>query len=161
MEENQEFTFNIIPVQDNTGVYFIQNFDVLYDRLSEWVERNDPTGRVNSQEEFDYFVKDKPKNKETAISQRVLANSIKEMVATARKGIISSIMGTFEEQAKAIEKLLADFDAKCKKEKEEWLKKTTNKVAKPTKISLTVRSFDAKAIEKVRAYALKMNCEVL
>ena len=163
IEEEEPKTFDIIPVQDEvTKVFSIQNYDVLYARIKKWCEDNNPVGKINNQGDFDYYLKDKPKvlKEGDNYSLRVIASNLKELVSTVRKGIIKSTMGTFEEQAKSIEVLLDEFDKSCKAEKAAWLKATTNKVDKPTAIKLEVKSYDAKVIEKVKAYALKLGCEV-
>lgn len=160
-EEQQPQEFSIIPVQDETTkVFSIQNYDELYARIEKWVQENSPKGKIQNQGDFDYYLKDKPKNKEEALSLRVIAKNLKDLVSSVRKGIINSTMGTFEEQAKNIEKLLDAFDKECKEEKEAWLKATTNKVAKPTALSITIKTYDEKVLEKVKAYALKLGCEV-
>ena len=69
-------------------------------------------------------------------------------------------MGTFEEQAKSIEKMLDAFDKECKEEKEKWLEATQNKSKKPTLIKLEIKSYDEKVIEKIKNYALKLGAEV-
>ena len=164
--DGEPHEFDIIPVQDeNTKVFAIQDFDVLFKRLEDWTKANNPKGKINSQEDFDYYLKDKPKGRPVTgqvvvLSKRAEAATIKELVEGGRKGIVKQTMGTFEDQAKRIEKLLGDFDKDCKEEKDKWLKATTNKVAKPTALSITVKTFDKKVIEKVKAYALKLGCEV-
>lgn len=160
-EEPQEFS--IIPIQDETTkVFSIQNYEELFSRINKWCQTNNPTGLIKSQADYDYYLKDKPKSlKEgNTYSLRVKAASLKELVATVRKGIIKSTMGVFEEQAKAIENALTEYDNICKLQKVEWLKATTNKVDKPTFLKLEVKSYDQKIIEKVKAYALKLGCEV-
>ena len=160
-EEQQAKGFNIIPIQDEiTKVFSIQNYDELYVRVKKWVQDNSPKGKIKNQGDFDYYLKDKSKNKEEAYSLRVIAKNTKELVSTVRKGIIKTTMGTFEEQAKNIEKMLDAFDQECKEEKETWLKATNNKVAKPVSLSLTVKTYDEKVLEKVKKYALKLGCEV-
>ena len=162
-EEQQPQEFSIIPVQDETTkVFSIQNYDELYARIEKWVQENSPKGKIQNQGDFDYYLKDKQKvlkDGET-YSLRVVAANLKELVSTVRKGIIKTTMGVFEEQAKNIEKLLDDFDKECKEEKAAWLKATTNKIAKPTALSITVKTYDAKVLENVKAYALKLGCEV-
>ena len=109
---------------------------------------------------YDFYLKDKPKNKESALSQRVVAKNIKDLVSSVRKGIIKSTMGRFEDQAKSIEKMLDAYDKECKEEKEKWLEKTQNKSKKPTLIKLEIKSYDEKVIEKIKNYALKLGAEV-
>ena len=97
-EEQQPQEFSIIPVQDETTkVFSIQNYDELYARIEKWVQENSPKGKIQNQGDFDYYLKDKPKNKEEALSLRVIAKNLKDLVASVRKGIINSTMGTFEE----------------------------------------------------------------
>lgn len=161
--DEEPHEFDIIPVQDEqTKVFSIRNYDELYSRISKWVSENSPKGKIDSQEAFDHYLKDKPKvlKEGDSFSLRVVAANLKELVSTVRKGIVKSTMGTFEEQAKSIETLLDTFDKECKEEKAAWLKATTNKVAKPTALSLTIKSYDAKVIDKVKAYAIKLGCEV-
>ncbi len=161
VEGQEPKAFDIVPVQDEqTKVFSIENYDVLYARIQKWCEDNSPKGKILNQGDFDYYLKDKPKNKEEALSLRVIAKNLKDLVSTVRKGIINSTMGTFEEQAKSIEKLLDTFDKECKEEKEAWLKATTNKADKPVAIKLEIKSYDSKVIDKVKAYALKLGCEV-
>lgn len=160
-EDYEEKEFDIIPVQDEkTKVYSIKNYEELFKRVENWTKENSPIGKINSQEDYDFYLKDKPKNKESALSQRVVAKNIKDLVSSVRKGIIKSTMGTFEEQAKSIEKMLDVYDKECKEEKEKWLEKTQNKSKKPTLIKLEIKSYDEKVIEKIKNYALKLGAEV-
>lgn len=160
-EDYAEKEFDIIPVQDEkTKVYSIKNYEELFKRVENWTKENSPIGKINSQEDYDYYLKDKPKNKESALSLRVVAKNIKDLVSSVRKGIIKSTMGTFEEQAKSIEKMLDSFDKECKEEKEKWLEATQNKSKKPTLIKLEIKSYDEKVIEKIKNYALKLGAEV-
>lgn len=160
-EDYEKQEFDIIPVQDEkTKVYSIKNYEELFKRVENWTKENSPVGKINSQEDYDYYLKDKPKNKESALSQRVVAKNIKDLVSSVRKGIIKSTMGMFEEQAKSIEKMLDAFDKECKEEKEKWLEATQNKSKKPTLIKLEIKSYDEKVIEKIKNYALKLGAEV-
>ena len=173
-EDYEEKEFDIIPVQDEkTKVYSIKNYEELFKRVENWTKENSPIGKINSQEDYDFYLKDKPKNKESALSQRVVAKNIKDLVSSVRKGIIKSTMGTFEDQAKSIEKMLDAYDKECKEEhripmpenlsdeeKEKWLEKTQNKTKKPTLIKLEIKSYDEKVIEKIKNYALKLGAEV-
>lgn len=160
-EDYEKQEFDIIPVQDEkTKVYSIKNYEELFKRVENWTKENSPIGKINSQEDYDFYLKDKPKNKESALSQRVVAKNIKDLVSSVRKGIIKSTMGTFEEQAKSIEKMLDAYDKECKEEKEKWLEKTQNKTKKPTLIKLEIKSYDEKVIEKIKNYALKLGAEV-
>lgn len=161
--ESEPQEFSIVPVQDkDTKVYSIQHFDALYKRIENWCIENSPIGKIITDDDFKYYVGAKLKKPENGEknSIRVIASEMRELVSNVRKGVIQATMGVFEQQAKSIERLLDKFDSECKAEKVAYMDKHINVAKKPTINKLEIKSYDSKVIEKVRAYALKLGCEV-
>ena len=77
-------------------------------------------------------------------------------IASLRKSLNDIVMGKFNEQAKEIESRLKQVDGDLK----DKLDKYDNSLGKPKIIALTIKGYDLKKIEKVRAYAIKLGLEV-
>lgn len=146
--ENKEF--ELVPVYDKeTGIYTINDFEGCKSIVQEFIDGCHLDLVITSEADF----KD-VKATRTDIRKK------KETVATARKQIKEMLVGTFENQLKEIESMLGDADAKLKEKVDVWEKENKNKVVKPSVITLNVKGYDMKKIEKVRDFALKQGLEV-
>lgn len=95
-------------------------------------------------------------DKKAVKNSRTLIRKKLDEVATVRKTLNEVVMGRFNEQTKEIESLLKETDAQLKAKVDEYEKK----IGKPKLISVVIKSYDKKKIEKVRTYALKLEMEV-
>lgn len=95
-------------------------------------------------------------DKKAVKNSRTLIRKKLDEVATVRKTLNEVVMGRFNEQTKEIESLLKETDAQLKAKVYEYEKK----IGKPELFSIVIKSYDKKKIEKVRAYALKLEMEV-
>lgn len=146
--ENKEF--ELVPVYDKeAGVYKINDFEGCKAIVQEFINGCHVDVVITS--EADY---------KDAKSTRTDIRKKKDTVATARKQIKEMLVGTFENQLKEIETMLGDADTVLKEKVDAWERENKNKVASPAKITLTVKGYDMKKIEKVRDFALKQGLEV-
>ena len=95
-------------------------------------------------------------DKKAVKNSRTLIRKKLDEVSTVRKTLNEVVMGRFNEQTKEIESLLKETDAQLKAKVDEYEKK----IGKPELYSIVIKSYDKKKIEKVRAYALKLEMEV-
>lgn len=95
-------------------------------------------------------------DKKAVKNSRTLIRKKLDEVSTIRKTLNEVVMGRFNEQTKEIESLLKETDAQLKAKVDEYEKK----IGKPELFSIVIKSYDKKKIEKVRAYALKLEMEV-
>ena len=95
-------------------------------------------------------------DKKAVKNSRTLIRKKLDEVSTVRKTLNEVVMGRFNEQTKEIESLLKETDAQLKAKIDEYEKK----IGKPELFSIVIKSYDKKKIEKVRAYALKLEMEV-
>ena len=98
---------------------------------------------------------DKIRHKNTRTDIRKKADVIKN----ARINVTKMLTGTFEEQLKEIEKMLTSADNTLREKVTVYEAEHKSKIAKPKKITLVVKSYDMKLIEKVKAYAIKNGLE--
>ena len=146
--ENKEF--ELVPVYDKeAGVYKINDFEGCKQIVQEFIDGCHVDVVITN--EADY---------KDAKSTRTDIRKKKDTVATARKQIKEMLVGTFENQLKEIETMLGDADTVLKEKVDAWERENKNKVASPSKITLTVKGYDMKKIEKVRDFALKQGLEV-
>lgn len=132
----------------NSKSWVIKDYDATLESVRQFIDGNALLDLV-IQDEYDF---------KALKEARTLVNGKLKEVSDLRKDLNKAVMGTFNEQAKAIEKLLKDASERQTRKMEEWKKDHGGIAAK--KAGIEVRSFDAKAIDKVRAYALKQGCEV-
>ena len=93
----------------------------------------------------------------TAKKARTDLRKHKDAITQARISINALLLGDFNTQLKNIETILDNADKDIKARVDEYnLAKKGNDTGKPKVISLVVKGYDAKAIEKVKAQALKL-----
>ncbi len=132
----------------NTKTYVIDDFETAKEQVRSFIEDNALLGLV-LQSQGDYV----------ALKEaRTLVNKKVKEVSDLRKELNKAAMGTFNEQAKEIEKMLKEASEAQSRKMEEW--EEAHGGLKPKKVAIEVRSFDAKAIDKVKAFAVKLGCEV-
>lgn len=146
LEEN---TFELVPVLDEaTGKYVVQKFDVMKEIVRDFLERE-----VNKVVEINDDVAFKDvKATRTDIRKK------KEAITQARLNINALLLGDFNAQLKEIEGMLDDGDKTLKAKVDAYNELVKGKDNKPKVITLVVKGFDPKAIEKIKALALKNGC---
>ena len=146
LEEN---TFELVPVLDEaTGKYVVQKFDAMKEIVRDFLERE-----VNKVIEINDDVSFKDvKATRTDIRKK------KEAITQARLNINALLLGDFNAQLKEIEGMLDDGDKTLKAKVDAYNELVKGKDNKPKVITLVVKGFDPKAIEKIKAFALKNGC---
>ena len=130
------------------GVYKIAEFEKVVEECKAFIEREGNLALIITNDE----------DKKLAKKSRTDIRKKKEEVATLRKNLNTAIMGEFNAQAKELENLLNEADDTLKEHISAYEK--AGKPEEPTVFSTIVSSYDEKAIEKVKAYALKLGCGV-
>lgn len=147
MEE--ERTFELEPVlNDSTGHYVVKDFDNVRKIVSDFIIRE-----VNSV---------------LAITDDVALKSVKALrtdirkkkdaITKARLNINALLLGDFNAQLKLIEEALDKADKSLKEKVDTYNEETKGKDNKPRVITLVVKCYDEKIIEKVKEFALKNGC---
>ena len=131
-----EYTFN-----QETKTYEIKEFNHTLEECKKFIS-NFALLDLIIQNDSD---KKAVKNSRTTIRKK------KDEIATLRKTLNSIVMGKFNEQAKELEKELDNADVQLKAKIDEYEKK----LGKPQKFSITISSYDAQVIEKIREYVNK------
>ena len=144
MEE--ERTFELVPVLDEaTGKYVVKSFDNVREIVRDFIDRE--VNRVSVIED-DMTFKD-VKATRTDIRKK------KDAITQARLHINALLLGEFNAQLKEIETMLDEADKTLKAKVDTYNEEVKGKDNKPKVITLVVKGYDAKAIEKVKALALK------
>lgn len=131
-----------------TNQWQVVDFESTYELARKWVEENAPVA-LRIQDDGD---------RKAVKEKRTLVRKKLDEVSQARKFVNEQALGRFNEQIKSIEKLLKDADAALKENLDAY--EEAHGGAKQKKSGIAVRSFDPKAIAKVRALAEKLGCEV-
>ena len=148
MEEKLN-TFEITPVIDeSTGKYVIKNFDLVREGCQAFIKENGYQDLVITNDS-DY--------KLIADGRTVIRKKI-DAIASARKNVNELVLGEFNTQLKELEKMLKEADDLSKEKVHTFDEEVKGKVLKPRIITLTVKNYDSKVIEKVKAYATKLGC---
>ena len=126
---------------ENTNSYEIKEFNKTLEDCRDFIKKN-ALLNVIIQNDAD---KKAVKNSRTTIRKK------KDEIATLRKTLNSIVMGKFNEQAKELEKELDNADVQLKAKIDEYEKK----LGKPEKFTITISSYDAQVIEKIRDYVNK------
>ena len=143
-EENK---FDLVPVIDKeTGNYVIKD----YDNVTKIVDDYVATALKATEVIGDDIAFSEAKKVRTDIRKH------KEAITQARIHINALLLGTFNEQLKTIETKLDSADKEIKTKVDTYNTEVKGKLDnKPKVITLTVKGYDAKAIEKVKALAVK------
>lgn len=145
--------YDIVPVlEKETNTYLIQKFDEVKSSCEEFI--NERLDTVNL-EKYDELTFKNVKEIRTEIRNR------QDLVARARINCNQIAMGTFNEQAKTLETMLKEADTKLKTYVDTYNTEVVGKLKSPAKITLTVKGFDMKLIEKVKQFALKQGLEAI
>lgn len=140
--------FELTPVVNKeTGKYELANFNEVLESARNYIKEHH-FEEINNALDYSGV-------KEARTEIRARQDLIKEVRLRANE----LILGTFNEQAKTLEKLLGEEDAHLKALKEKW-EAESGKIAKPKAFKMTIKTFDEKAFEKIRAFAIKLNAEV-
>lgn len=145
LEENK---FDLVPVLDsNTGHYVIADYERVVELVKNYAnEAVEATAVIADDIAF-----------ATAKKARTDLRKHKDAITQARISINALLLGDFNTQLKNIETILDNADKDIKARVDEYnLAKKGNDTGKPKVISLVVKGYDAKAIEKVKAQALKL-----
>lgn len=143
---SEEKTFELVPVLDaETGKYTVKSFENVKKIVSDFVERE--THRVIA-------IQDDLTLKEVKATRTDIRKK-KEMISQARIHINSLLLGEFNSQLKEIETMLDTADKALKEKVDTYNEEVKGKENKPKVTTLIVKGYDVKAIEKVKAYAMK------
>lgn len=145
----EEKTFELVPVLDKkTGQYEVKDFENVKKIVADFIERE----VVPIKEITDDVMFKNTKELRTDIRRK------KEAITQARIQINSLLLGTFNGQLKDIEAMLDSSDKVLKEKVDAYNELVKGKDNKPKVITLVVKGFDPKAIEKIKALALKSGC---
>lgn len=145
MEEKE---YEITPILDKENKYVIQNYDKVIESATAFIKENEFTKCENG-DELSLIKK-----------SRTLIRSKKDAITRARININNSLLGTFNEQLKELETMLNNADINLKRLKDNYEEEQNNINKKPAKLTLIVKSYDLKTIEKIKTYALKLGAEI-
>lgn len=142
----EEKTFELVPVLDEgTGKYVVADFDNVKKIVHDFIERE-----VNKVQ----VIKDDIAFKGVKTTRTDIRKK-KDAITQARLHINALLLGDFNAQLKEIETMLDEADKTLKGKVDAYNEEMKGKDNKPRVITLTCKGFNAKAIEKVREYALK------
>ncbi len=143
--------FALTPVLDNdTGKYVIDHFDAVLQTVKEYI---DAAANAIAQ------IAD-PETLRLAKDSRTEIRKKKEAIKDARIQINALLLGQFNEQLKTIEGMLDEADKSLKAKIDAYNEETKGPQAtKPKVMTLTVKGYDAKAIEKVKKLALSLGLQ--
>lgn len=145
----EERTFELVPVLDETtGKYVVRDFNNVKTIVSDFIEREVNRVTVISD---DLAFKD-VKATRTDIRKK------KDAITQARLHINALLLGDFNAELKEIETMLDEADKKLKAKVDTYNEEIKGKDNKPKVITLVVKAFDMKAIDKVKAFAIKNGC---
>lgn len=145
MEETKSLA--LTPVLDNsTGKYVVENFNEAKEIVRDFIEKE--TSHIEVNDDMSLAVAKKTR---TDIRKK------KDAITEARLNINALLLGEFNAQLKEIEGMLNEADD-CLKTKINTYTLTTrgNVNGRIPLTTLVVKGYDAKAIEKVKALALKL-----
>lgn len=145
----EEKTFELVPVLDKkTGQYEVKDFGKVKAIVADFIEREvTPIKEITDDVMFK-----STKELRTDIRKK------KDAITQARIQINSLLLGTFNGQLKDIEAMLDSSDKVLKEKVDAYNELVKGKDNKPKVITLVVKGFDPKAIEKIKALALKSGC---
>ena len=145
----EERTFELVPVLDEaTGKYAVKSFDNVKEIVSDFIEREVNRVTVISDDLTFKNVK----------ATRTDIRKKKDAITQARLHINALLLGEFNAQLKEIETMLDEADKTLKAKVDTYNEEIKGKENKPKVITLVVKAFDMKSIEKVKAFALKNGC---
>lgn len=145
----EERTFELIPVLDEaTGKYIVKSFDNVKTIVNEFIERE--VNRVS-------VINDDLTFKDVKMTRTDIRKK-KDAITQARLHINALLLGEFNSQLKEIETMLDEADKELKAKVDVYNEQVKGKDNKPKVITLVVKGFDVKAIDKIKAFALKNGC---
>lgn len=145
----EERTFELVPVLDEaTGKYVVKSFDDVKTIVRDFVEREVNRVTVISDDLTFKGVK----------ATRTDIRKKKDAITQARLHINALLLGDFNAQLKEIETMLDEADKTLKAKVDTYNEEIKGKDNKPKVITLVVKAFDMKLIDKVKAFALKNGC---
>ena len=101
-------------------------------------------------------------DKKAVKEARTALRKKKDEIATYRKNFVSSIIGTFQEQAMSLEKLIDAEDMKLKQRVDDYdaMLAEDDEAQGDVTFQILVTSLSQEDIDKVAAYAKKLKCKV-
>ena len=145
----EERTFELEPVLDETtNKYVVKAFDDVKAIVSDFIEREVSKVIVISDDLAFKSVK----------ATRTNIRKKKDAIAQARLHINALLLGDFNAQLKEIESMLDEADKTLKAKVDTYNEEIKGKDNKPKVITLVVKAFDMKVIDKVKAFAIKNGC---
>lgn len=135
----------------SNGTYQIAEFDKAKEDCAKFISENGNVEMVIATDD----------DKKVAKKSRTLIRKKKDEIGELRKQLNVAIMGTFNEQAKELERMLDEADASLKAKIADYDdSKKPVEPEKPEAFTILVSSFDKGALDKVREYALSLGCGV-
>lgn len=145
----EERTFELVPVLDETtGKYVVRDFNNVKTIVSDFIERE--VNRVT-------VISDDLAFKDVKVTRTDIRKK-KDAITQARLHINALLLGDFNAELKEIETMLDEADKKLKAKVDTYNEEIKGKDNKPKVITLVVKAFDMKAIDKVKAFAIKNGC---
>lgn len=146
----EEKKLDLVPVISGDGHYVIKDYDNVLNVVKDYTETAlKETEVVNDECSFKLA-----KNTRTDIRKH------KDAITQARLNINALLLGDFNEQLKALETLLDATDKAIKEKVDAYSKEVKGDSGKPKVITLVIKSYDAKIINKIIAYTGKLNANV-
>lgn len=146
-----EKEYDLVPIlEKETQTFLIQKFDEVKGACEYFISEN--LEKVN----LEVF------NKETYGDVKKIRTAIRkkqDQVKEVRLSCNEIAMGTFNEQAKTLESMLKEADEKLKAYVDAYDRDIEGELPKPAKITLTIKGYDLKKVEKVKEYAIKQGLE--
>lgn len=145
MESKLELTF----VYDNEiKGYRVRNFEETFEGIKHWADTYSLSTLQILNDDDAKLVK----KARTELRKKITA------IADARKQVNRLIIGEFNEQATAIEKYLKAEDDRMKANLDAYA--DSKKAPEPEVCKVAIYSIDKNAIEKVKAYAQSLGCQI-
>lgn len=149
MEEGK-ITFTPVPTMEN-GVYVVKDYDLHLANIQKKCAENCHVSMIiNNYEDY-----------KTIKDTRTELNASLEEIKSARKNITELLTGTLEAQLKTIEKLLDQTSKSLTEKINDYDKNVLQKPERQKLINITIKSYDQKVIDKIKAYALKQGAQVV
>lgn len=143
-------TFELIPyLNQDTGQYIVKDYDNVKKIVEAFIEREVSQAIITDDTSF-----------KAVKATRTDIRKKKNTITQARLHINALLLGDFNAQLKEIEDMLNGGDKILKERVDTYNEEIKGKLQKPKVITLIVKGYDEKTINKVRNYAIKQNLQV-
>ena len=128
------------------GQYSVQKFDEQLELAKNFIKENAKTNLVIQSEDDLKSVK----------KSRTVINAKLKEIEDKRKALNEAVMGRYNNESKTIEKLFKETYENLTNKINEY----EEKLGKPKILTLIIKTYDQKVIDKIRKYASGLDCEV-